>query len=286
MEIPEEFRCCVCLSVAHNAVHIGCPHPLCRGCAEAGSLTKCPVCPAPVPPDRHVDAAFARKVLAARITCPCGAEVALLEAEEHKCAHTAARANPPSSPTLGRSPPPPAPNRSTFACPLCPARNLTSQGLIEHCDQTHSNLRGRIAAVCPICAAMPWGDPAYVSRDFLGHLRLRHHFEYEMYADFGEDDEEAVLQRVLAESAREAGVIPETRGARRWRDRDRGRESSPSRSQSHRPQRRRRGVASPRSPRSPASRDSRRSRSPRSPSPASAASSSPPSPTTGAVTGF
>lgn len=46
---------------------------------------------------------------------------------------------------------------------------------------------------------MPWGDPSYVSRDFLSHLNLRHRCDYDVLADY-EADEEAMFQRALEAS--------------------------------------------------------------------------------------
>eukprot|EP00971_Amphidinium_carterae_P256357 5090195-Amphidinium_carterae.1 len=63
-----------------------------------------------------------------------------------------------------------------------------------------------VAAVCPICAAMPWGDPSYVSNDLLRHLKLRHQCDYETLTDF-DADEEAILARVLQQSAWEATSV-------------------------------------------------------------------------------
>ena len=100
--------------------------------------------------------------------------------------------------------PAPALNRSTFTCPLCGERNLSQSGLLEHCDREHAG-RGAVAAVCPICLVMPWGDPNYVSRDFLSHLTMRHRCNYEEICDF-EADEETMLRRAMEESMRSAGV--------------------------------------------------------------------------------
>ena len=117
------------------------------------------------------------------------------------------------------------PNRSTFTCPLCPAsaktaRNLDCNALIEHVRAKHKK-DGR-AAVCPVCAAMPWcvrcacvpscadivnnrGDATYVSRNWVAHVELRHRFEYGTFTAYEEDDD-AIMRRVLEESARAAEV--------------------------------------------------------------------------------
>ena len=57
----------------------------------------------------------------------------------------------------------------------------------------------RRAAVCPVCAAMPWGDAAYVSPDLVQHATVRHRFDYDTTTDF-DQDEDAVLRQVLARS--------------------------------------------------------------------------------------
>lgn len=208
MQVPEEFRCCICLSAPDRALQTSCPHLVCVGCTESGGLTACPVCRADFPEEREEDTAFAERLACATVTCECGATVPVTEVEAHSCETTRKRKRPDLTPPLTRRPPPTAVNRSTFACPFCDERNLTTQGLLEHCEREHPPGRGPSAAVCPICAAMPWGDPHHVTRDFLSHLRLRHRCDYSVLTDF-DLDEDATVQQALNDSLRSAGYAAE-----------------------------------------------------------------------------
>ena len=47
------------------------------------------------------------------------------------------------------------------------------------------------------------GDATYVSRNWAAHVELRHRFEYGTFTAYEEDDD-AIMRRVLEESARAA----------------------------------------------------------------------------------
>jgi len=183
-----------CLATARSPLAMTCPHRLCTECATSGRLAACPICGVVLPADSAVDTALAAEVASTRLSCTCGADVLLLEADDHSCEHTRAQLLAQSAPRCAPAPPP---NRSTFACPLCNEANLSREGLLEHCSQRHAGVKR--AAVCPICAATPWGDASYRTENIVKHLQKRHKCDYDVLADYHED-EEAVMRRVLEES--------------------------------------------------------------------------------------
>lgn len=60
----------------------------------------------------------------------------------------------------------------SFTCPYCGKMGFTESALQEHVASEHSD--SSIEVVCPVCAALPGGDPNHVTDDFAAHLTLEH----------------------------------------------------------------------------------------------------------------
>uniref|UniRef100_I3M3B8 RING-type E3 ubiquitin transferase n=1 Tax=Ictidomys tridecemlineatus TaxID=43179 RepID=I3M3B8_ICTTR len=189
-------------------------HVPCRFCGECLQpclqvpSPLCPLCRLPFDPKKVDKAAHVEKQLSSyKAPCRgCHKKVTLAKMRVHisSCLKVQEQmANCPKFvPVVPTSQPIPSniPNRSTFACPYCGARNLDQQELVKHCVESHRSDPHRV--VCPICSAMPWGDPSYKSANFLQHLLHRHKFSYDTFVDYS-IDEEAAFQAALALSLSE-----------------------------------------------------------------------------------
>uniref|UniRef100_A0A8C3A241 RING-type E3 ubiquitin transferase n=1 Tax=Cyclopterus lumpus TaxID=8103 RepID=A0A8C3A241_CYCLU len=59
-----------------------------------------------------------------------------------------------------------------FTCPYCGRMGYTEITLQEHVAAEHTETSTEV--ICPICAALPGGDPNHVTDDFAAHLTLEH----------------------------------------------------------------------------------------------------------------
>ncbi|XP_063928531.1 E3 ubiquitin-protein ligase KCMF1-like isoform X2 [Zophobas morio] len=60
----------------------------------------------------------------------------------------------------------------SYTCPYCSRMGFTDVTLQEHVSTDHVDTSFEV--VCPLCAAMPGGDPNLMTDDFAGHLTLEH----------------------------------------------------------------------------------------------------------------
>ncbi|KAJ8285444.1 hypothetical protein GJAV_G00026850 [Gymnothorax javanicus] len=60
----------------------------------------------------------------------------------------------------------------SFTCPYCGRMGYTETSLQEHVTSEHPETSTEV--ICPICAALPGGDPNHVTDDFAAHLTLEH----------------------------------------------------------------------------------------------------------------
>ena len=209
----ELYKCTICLDVQRDPVEIKCQHVFCSDCigsliksaTHTGSEACCPVCRQGVGSGQPRKARDVTKRKTKRVRCECGAVLALLEWREHSdaCSAVAAKTDAMAASAVARAPnaAPAGPNRSTFACPLCDAKHLPRGAFVEHLQKEHGASAMR-PAVCPICAAMPWGDSSYRSPNLLQHVQMRHQFDYDTTTDYGQSEED-VLAEVLRRSQTE-----------------------------------------------------------------------------------
>jgi hypothetical protein len=60
----------------------------------------------------------------------------------------------------------------SFTCPYCGKLGFTELTLSEHVTIEHEDDNHEV--VCPICAAIPTGDPNHLTEDLLNHINLEH----------------------------------------------------------------------------------------------------------------
>uniref|UniRef100_H3CQ27 RING-type E3 ubiquitin transferase n=1 Tax=Tetraodon nigroviridis TaxID=99883 RepID=H3CQ27_TETNG len=60
----------------------------------------------------------------------------------------------------------------SFTCPYCGRMGFTETSLQDHVTSEHAETSTEV--ICPICAALPGGDPNHVTDDFTAHLTLEH----------------------------------------------------------------------------------------------------------------
>ncbi|XP_067239584.1 uncharacterized protein [Chanodichthys erythropterus] len=84
----------------------------------------------------------------------------------------------------------------TFVCPYCQDDGLDELDLRDHCNNHHANDFRHV--VCPVCVAAPHGDPQYYSRDFIGHLNLRHCYYMDDITNLHQSDEMNLQCAILA----------------------------------------------------------------------------------------
>ncbi|KAK1795899.1 hypothetical protein P4O66_009005 [Electrophorus voltai] len=79
------------------------------------------------------------------------------------------------------------PSVRTFHCPYCQQGGLDDLDLRDHCNANH--LTDARYVVCPVCVSLPHGNQEYHSRDFIGHLNLRHCYYIEDVTNIYQSDD-------------------------------------------------------------------------------------------------
>ncbi|XP_054254269.1 E3 ubiquitin-protein ligase KCMF1-like [Indicator indicator] len=67
----------------------------------------------------------------------------------------------------------------SFTCPYCGKMGYMETSLQEHVASEHAEISTEV--ICPICAALPGGDPNHVTDDFAAHLTLEHRAPRDLY---------------------------------------------------------------------------------------------------------
>ncbi|XP_060772065.1 E3 ubiquitin-protein ligase RNF138 [Neoarius graeffei] len=75
----------------------------------------------------------------------------------------------------------------TYDCPYCQEGGLDDLDLRDHCNNNHLNDPRQV--VCPVCVSLPHGNPLYTSRNFIGHLNLRHSYYIDDITNIYQNDD-------------------------------------------------------------------------------------------------
>ena len=201
--IKDQYTCLICQNIYSNPIKLAkCGHNMCSNCINNYSISQaqpvCPLCRIPfqsidIIPDQNLNSEMSNK----QVKCECGQIMSLNQYSIHSdnCAVIINKMqNEAKNKKIEINPQKIGKNRQTFDCTLCKEKNFDTVGYIDHIKRRHPNDRG----VCAICKCQPWGDPNYKTH-ILGHLNLRHNFDYDTVVDYN-DDEDQILQKVLMES--------------------------------------------------------------------------------------
>lgn len=214
MRKEDEFKCPLCLDVLENPFKLQpCNHLYCRDCISPllpknakDQNSKCPICRTTIT-SGALDTDTIEQLEKMQAECEgCQQKVHVTDLSKHqtKCeSFLNLNKSRIQKNILKVDETKVAKNRSTFACPFakngCKVKNLDNKGLIDHLNKKHRREKNK-SGVCPICVSMPWGDPNYVSNNVIQHIQTRHAFDYIEFVDYNQDDEDAMLQAILAKS--------------------------------------------------------------------------------------
>lgn len=200
-EIENKYACSICMNVFENPHKPNmCNHTFCRSClvnSHNNSASKsCPICRTTFDINKiqHMKKMdeFLQKASFSCDTCHNIVSVKKYSTHQLVCNNSVTQK--PKSLISHNMREANSTNRHTFKCPYCKDANLTLKGLIEHSNKMHPN--GPKNVVCPVCSAMPWGNPNQKSIDFLGHLNLRHKFDYDRFVDFNLTEEQMLKEAI------------------------------------------------------------------------------------------
>ncbi|XP_059836494.1 E3 ubiquitin-protein ligase RNF114-like isoform X1 [Hypanus sabinus] len=196
----EALTCPVCLEIFENPMRIECNHIFCSNCLSALQKPKKPICAVCRFPLKGATRAveIERKLEVTLTSCSgCGTQVYMNKLRSHNAScpkyqdfisEGVKASMKDQHPSLSM------PNRFTFTCPFCNAKNLDQDSLVEHCISSHTGEYAK--RVCPICSSMPWGDPNFKSADLIQHLKIRHRFSYDTFVDYNVDEDEMLQEAI------------------------------------------------------------------------------------------